>query len=338
MPATIRDVAHLAGVSSMTVSRVVNNSAAVRGDTRRRVEAAIAELGYVPNHLARGLTRQQSQSLALVVPDFADPFFSLILRGAEGVARRAGYRVVLGNTGGDLDREAAFIEDAIAHRVDGLLVAPVGDQSRANLRRLVAHGAPFVLIDREVPGVEVDLVQGDSVAGARQAVEHLLALGHRRIAHVTESPRVSTARDRRRGYEAALAAAGIALDPDLVVEAPAATVAGGRAAARRLLALPVRPDAIFAVNNLAAVGVVAAVREAGLRIPEDVALVCFDDIELASILCPFLSVMAQPAETFGTLAAQLLLDRIGGQTAERRRRVVLPADLIVRGSCGAPVG
>jgi LacI family transcriptional regulator len=334
-PPTIRDVARYSGVSPMTVSRVVNGSARVKTETRQRVEEAIAALGYVPNHLARGLTRQKTGALGLIVPDFADPFFTLILRGAEDVARRAGYRVILCNTDGDIEREDAYLEDMVAHRVEGLLIAPVSDRSRANLRRLGPHQVPFVLVDRSIPGIESDLVQGDSRNGARQVVEHLLALGHRRIAHITEPQEVSTARDRLQGYLDALAGAAIPLDPALVVEAAGANTKGGYTATRSLLALDPRPSAIFAVNNLAAVGAVTAIREAGLDIPGDIAIVCFDDIELAALLCPFLTVMAQPAETFGTIAAQLLLDRIAGRATERRRRVVLPADLIVRASCGA---
>jgi LacI family transcriptional regulator len=334
MTATIRDVAHVAGVSPMTVSRVISGSARVRPETRHRVERAIATLGYVPNHLARGLTQQKTGTVGLIVPDVADPFFTLILRGAADVARRADYRVILCNTDGDLEREDGYLEDMVAHRVEGVLIAPVCDRSRSNLRRLTAHSVPFVLIDRSIPGIECDLVQGDSVGGARQLVEHLLGLGHRRIAHVTETQEVSTARDRLRGYQEALERAGIPFVPALVIEG-SATVAGGYQAARKLLARSTRLDAIFAVNNLAAVGTVRALQEHGLDIPGDIAVACFDDIELAAMLQPFLTVMAQPAETFGTIAAQLLLDRIAGRGGARRRRVVLPADLTVRISCGA---
>lgn len=319
----------------MTVSRVINGNPRVKLETRQRVEDAVEALGYVPNHLARGLSRRKTGTLALVVPDFTDPFFSLILRGAEDVARRAGYGVILCNTASDVEREAVSLDEMVAHRVEGLLVAPVSDRSRTNLRRLEAHRLPFVLIDRVIPGVEVDLVQGDSVAGARQLVDHLVSLGHRRIGHVTESPAVSTARDRLRGYEEGLVAAGLAPEPELVVEGASSTVEGGFEATWRLLTHEPLPSAIFAVNNLTAVGAIQAIRARGLRVPEDVAVVCFDDIELAALLDPFLTVMAQPAETFGTLAAQLLIDRITGRATGRRRRVVLPADLIVRASCGA---
>jgi LacI family transcriptional regulator len=319
----------------MTVSRVINGSPRVRPETRQRVEEAVAALGYVPNNLARGLTQQKTGSLGLIVPDFGDPFFSLILRGAESVAGRAGYRVILCNTDGDIVREASYLEDMVAHRVEGLLIAPVSDRSRANLRRLGQYRVPFVLVDRAIPGIESDLVQGDSVGGARHLVEHLIAIGHRRIAHVTESQEVSTARDRLQGYREALAAAGIPFDPQLVVAGEAATIRGGYDAAHQLFVRGEPPRAIFAVNNLAAVGVIRAIRERDHEIPRDVAVACFDDIELAALLHPFLTVMAQPAETFGTLAAQLLLDRIAGRAGERRRRVVLPADLLVRESCGA---
>jgi LacI family transcriptional regulator len=332
---TIKDVARIAGVSPMTVSRVINRSDRVSPETRRRVELAIAQLGFVPSRLARGLSRQRTGALAVIVPDVANPFFTLIVRGVEDVARRSGYRVILCDTRADLAIERDVIEEMMAHRVEGIVIAPVSDRSRAHLRRLRDFGVPFVLIDRVVPGVDSDVVLGDSVGGARVLVEHLLALGHRRIGFIVESDDVSTARDRRRGYEEALAAAGIALDPALIVRTTV-DPAGGRDGMARLLALDARPTAVFTVNNLVALGAIEAVRAAGLEVPNDVALVCFDDIEFASRLYPFLTVMMQPAETFGTLGAQLLLERIGdGAESGRSRTVVLPGDFVVRRSCGA---
>src|SRR2546423_1872661 len=206
---TIRDVARQAGVSAMTVSRVINSSPSVRPDTRLRVETAIAELGYIPSRLARGLSAQRTGTLALIVPDVANPFFTLIVRGSEDVARRAGYRLLLCDTRADLELEREVIDEMIAHRVEGILIAPVSDRSREHLRRLAGFGVPFVLVDRTIPGVAADAVLGDSVDGARRLVAHLIALGHRRIGMVVEAGDVSTARDRRRGYEAALAEAGL---------------------------------------------------------------------------------------------------------------------------------
>ena len=331
---TIRDVARQAGVSPMTVSRVINGSARVSPEARGRVEQAISDLGYVPSRLARGLSAQRTGTLALIVPDVANPFFTLIVRGAEDVARRAGYRVILCDTRSDLVLEREVIEEMIAHRVEGILIAPVSDRSRDHLRRLAKFGVPFVLVDRTVPGVDADAVLADSAAGAQRLVEHLIALGHRRIGMVVESDEVSTARDRRRGYEAALAGAGIAVDPELVAESTV-DPRGGIEGMTRLLELDERPTAVFTVNSLVAVGAIEAVRTVGLEVPDDIALVCFDDIEYASRLYPFLTVMEQPAETFGTLGTQLLLEQIENRAPDRRRTVVLPGQFVVRRSCGA---
>ncbi len=331
---TIRDVARLSGVSPMTVSRVINDSERVSPETRKRVEDAISELGYVPSRLARGLSRQRTGTLAVIVPDVANPFFTAVVRAAEEVARRADYHVILCDTRADLSAERDVIEELIAHRVEGMVIAPVSDRSATHLRRLAEFGVPFVLIDRTIPGVDCDVVLGDSSGGARQLVDHLVSLGHRRIGFIVESDDVSTARDRRRGYEAALTAAGIAFDPALVAQA-APDPSGGSAGMTGLLELEDRPTAVFTVNNLVALGAIEAVRAAGLEVPDDVALVCFDDIEYASRLYPFLTAMEQPAQTFGTLGTQLLLERIEGRGPERRHEIVLPGEFIIRKSCGA---
>ena len=335
MRVTMREVAGKAGVSAMTVSRVINESRGVSEDARRRVEAAIAELGYVPNRLASGLIRRKTGAIGVIVPDVANPFFTLVVRGAEEVAWRAGYHVILCNTQADLERERGYLEDMLAFQVEGLLIAPVGERSKPNLRILKKNGVPFVLIDRSLSGYDGDLVQGDSVAGAQRLVEHLIALGHRRIGMVTEPGEVSTARDRGEGYRQALEHAGIEFRPELVAEASAIDPRAAHDATLALLDLAEPPTAIFSVNNIAVVGVAEAIRERGLDVPKDIAIVCFDDIEHASRFHPFLTVMAQPAETFGTIATQLLLDRLAGRGSERRRLVVLPADFIVRKSCGA---
>lgn len=332
---TIHDVATHAGVSAMTVSRVINERPRVSPDTRRRVEASITKLGYVPNRLARGLIQRKTHTFGVIVPDVANPFFTLVVRGVEEVAWRAGYHVILCDTQGDLERERGYLEDMVAFQVEGVLIAPVGDRSRPQIRRLARNNVPFVLVDRSIADFDCDLVQGDSVAGGRQLVEHLIELGHRRIGMVTETTGVSTARDRLQGYRDALEHAGLGFDPELVVESSAIDPDAAGEATLRLLAVPDPPTAIFAVNNIAVVGVVEAARQRNLEIPGDLALVCFDDIEHVSRLYPFLTVMAQPAETYGTIATQLLLDRLNGRVGQRRRIVVLPADFIVRKSSGA---
>jgi len=331
---TIKDVARLSGVSAMTVSRVINESQRVRPETRRRVEQAIAELGYVPSRLARGLSRRRTGTLAVIVPDVANPFFTMVVRAAEEVARRGGYRVILCDTRADLGVERDVVEELIAHRVEGIVIAPVSNRSATHLRRMDSFGVPCVLVDRTLPDVDTDAVVGDSVGGARRLVEHLISLGHRRVGLIVESDEVSTARDRRRGYEEALAAAGIPPDPALIVET-AVDPDGGAEGMGRLLERDPRPTAVFTVNNLVALGAIEAVRESGLEVPDDVALVCFDDIDYATRLYPFLTVMMQPAETFGTLGTQLLIERMDGRAALRSRVVVLPAEFIVRRSSGA---
>ncbi len=330
---TIKDVASLAGVSPMTVSRVINESDRVSPETQRRVEKAITQLGYIPSRLARGLSGRRTGTLALIVPDVANPFFTMIVRAAEEVARRSAYRVILCDTRADLAVERDVIEELIAHRVEGIAIAPVSDQSKPHLARLSRFGVPFVLIDRTVAGVDCDAVLGDSVGGARRLVEHLVGLGHRHIGMIVEKDEVSTARERRQGYESALKAAGLPLDPRLVAETTP-DPDGGFEGMGRLLAAEERPTAVFAVNNLVALGAIEAVRRAGLEVPDDVAMVCFDDIEFASRLYPFLTALEQPAEAFGTLGAQLLLDRIQGRGPTRDHVVVLPGQLTIRRSCG----
>jgi LacI family transcriptional regulator len=343
---TIQDVAARAGVSAMTVSRVLNQPARVAPATRQRVEQAIRELGFVPNALARQLLRGRTHTLALLVSDIGNPFFTQIARGVEDVAQRNGYTVIFGNSDESVEKERQYLHALLGRRIDGLLIAPAGNGSRTMLDLLVQRGTPFVLLDRAIDGVPADVVIGDNIGGARQLTEHLIGLGHRRIAMVNGDPEVPTARDRRRGYLETLRDHGIEPRPELIVDGAYRRDSGTRAA-RQLLALPREqlPTAIFAANNFLAVGVIEALRAAQVIIPRDIAVVCFDDIEMAAALDPFLTVMAQPARTFGTIAAQFLLERLdpspgiaGPRDAAAPRRVVLPPELIVRVSCGAQLG
>jgi LacI family transcriptional regulator len=333
---TMEDVAARAGVSAMTVSRVINNHHSVASATRTRVEQAIHELGYVPNTLARSLLQGRTRTIALIVGDISNPFFTQVARGVEDVAQRNGYAVMIGNSDESTAKERRYVEAMLGNRIDGLLIAPAGNDSAQTLKFLNRRGTTVVLIDRDYEGTHADIVMGDSVGGARMLTEHLVKLGHRRIAIITGPLDLSTARDRLRGYEEVLGEHGIALDPSLIVQSTYKRD-GGRDAARRLLALPpeARPSAVVAGNNFLGVGVIEALREAAVRVPDDMAVVCFDDIELASALTPFLTVVAQPARTFGTIAAQFLLDRLDGTDHPPRRKVVLPPELIVRVSCGS---
>jgi LacI family transcriptional regulator len=334
---TLRDVAKRAGVSAMTVSRVINGSAGVDSHTQRRVEDAILELEYVPNRVARGLVSQKTRTIGLIVPDVVNPFFAPVVRGAETTARKAGYRVLLCNSEANLRLEREYIADLVEHRVEGLLLAPASDRSRVALLPLLRGSFPIVLLDRTLPDTDCDMVISDSVAGARRLTEHLIRVGHRRIAHFTDSDDVSTGRDRLLGYRAALEAADIAYSEDLVFRTTVDRI-GGYRAAQQMLALDLLPTAIFTVNNMTAVGAMEGLRERGLNVPRDIGLVCYDDVEHLAVLSPFLTVMDQPAETFGTLGAQLLFERISGKSGVRSRRIVLQADLVVRDSCCVRTG
>jgi LacI family transcriptional regulator len=334
---TIQDVAAQAGVSAMTVSRVINHPARVAPATRQRVEQAIHELGFVPNALARSLLHGRTHTIALIVSDISNPFFTLIARGVEDVAQRNGYTVLFGNSDESPEKERQYLQAMLSRRIDGMLISATGSASRPMLELLQRHKSPFVLLDRAIDGISADTVTGDSAGGARVLTEHLIGLGHRRVALVNGPPWASTAQDRRRGYLDALLAHGIPPHPELIVEGNFKRD-GGYQAAQQLLALPPeqRPTAIFADNNFHSIGVLEALREAQLRVPQDIAMVCFDDIELASAIYPFLTVVAQPARTFGTIAMQFLLERLDGSATEPPRRVVLPPELLVRISCGAP--
>jgi LacI family transcriptional regulator len=340
MATTLHEVARRAGVSAMTVSRVVNGRGSVDSETRQRVEEAIQALDYVPNRIARGLISQKTQTIGIIVPDIVNPFFAPVVRGAESAARKAGYRVLLCNSEGDLRLEREYIEDLVAHRVEGLLLAPASDRSRSSILSLLRGGFPLVLIDRALPDADCDLIVSDNAQGARRLIEHLIAIGHREIAHVSDAEDTSTGRERLRGYREALEAAGIPFQPELVIRTTVDRI-GGYRAAQEILARDPLPTAIFAVNNMTAVGTMEALRERSLSVPKDMGLVCFDDVEHLAVLSPILTVIDQPAEIFGSLGVQLLLERMTGKANSRPRRIILQTDLIVRQSCcvgsGVPV-
>lgn len=333
---TIQDVATRAHVSAMTVSRVINHPERVAPATRRRVEHAIRELGFVPNALARGLLQGRTSTIALLVGDIANPFFTEIICGVEDVAQRNGYMVILANSDESPEKEQAYIHALMSRSIDGLLIASTGTSSRPMLDLLLRRQTPFVLIDRAIDGIPVDSVVGDSFGGAQILTRHLLHLGHRRIGFVGGPSTIPTASDRRLGYLQTLQTYGIVPEPAWLIEANFKRD-GGYLAAQHLLTLPVsqQPTAIVAANNFHAVGIIEALREAGRQVPEDMAVVCFDDVELASALNPFLTVVSQPARAFGTIGMQFLLERLNDKQITSPRKVMLAPELIVRRSCGA---
>ncbi|NTU84313.1 MAG: LacI family transcriptional regulator [Chloroflexales bacterium] len=336
---TINDVARLAGVSSMTVSRVINNSGYISRQTRERVERAIAELGYMPNALARQLRSKRTKTLALVLTDITNPFFTTIARGVEDVAGASGFSVMFCNTDESEADEAEYLQLLIQRQVDGVLLVPASSASDS-LRMLRAHKLPFVVIDRRMRASHVDEVRCDSEAGAYSAVRHLIDLGHRRIAMLTGRKAISTSADRIAGYRRALAEAGIEPDRRLTLYGSfnyrEFNQADGYSMAQQVLAVTPRPTAIFAANNFIAFGAMRALREAGLRVPEDLSVVAFDDLPGEWVIEPFLTVVAQPAYEIGRLAADLLLERLASPKPAEPRAVILPTELRVRRSSGPP--
>ncbi len=331
--ATITDVAKRAGVSPVTVSRVLNGVPTVNPATRDRVEQAIKALGYVPNVAARSLRSKRTRSLALVLPDITNTFWTTVARGVEDAAQSHGYAVFLCNTDENLAKQRRYLDLVVSQQVDGVILAPC-DADAGNLAVLRDREIATVVIDRRIEGWDVDTVCGDSLGGARTLVQHLISLGHRQIAMISGPASTSTAEDRLAGYHAALADAGIAADPRLVLRGEF-RVASGEQLTYRLLDAGAQPTAIFAANNAIALGVIDALEKRGLRIPQDVALVCFDDFPQAARLFPFLTVVVQPAYEMGVNAAQLLLRRLETAASPAPRHVVLPARLIIRYSCGS---
>jgi LacI family transcriptional regulator len=331
---TLSDVARRAGVSTMTVSRVVNGSSRVSPTTSARVKDAIAELGYLPNGPARQLRSRRTNMLALVVTDIRNPFFTTVASGVEDTARAKGYVVMFCSTYESEAVEAEYIRALIERRVDGVLLVPASGAS-GSVRQLMDRGIPTVLVDRAVPDVAVDEVRGASRTGAQAAVRHLIELGHRRIAMLTGPRDVSTASDRVAGYEDALRE----VCPDAEcgpIRYGQFSEDSGYAMTREVLDLTPRPTAIFAGNNFIAFGAMRAVREAGLRIPEDVSLLVFDDLPTGWTQSPYLTAIAQPAYEIGRQAATLLLSRLAGELPEEPCHIVLPTEMVIRRSTAPP--
>ena len=335
----ITEVAEHAGVSAMTVSRVLNNSGYVSAATRQRVELAIAELGYVPNALARQLRSKRTKMLALVVSDISNPFFTTIARGVEDAASARGFAVMFCNTDESDEEESRYLRLLVERQVDGVLLVPA-ENAAASLRLLQTHKIPVVVLDRRASR-RVDNVRCDSEAGAYALTNHLIELGHRRIAVLTGRRGISTSVDRVAGVRRALAEAGLALDESLVryggFNFGSLNLADGRHMADEVLAASDDPPtAIFAANNFIAFGAVRALRELGLKVPEDISVVAFDDLPVEWVSDPFLTVAAQPAYEIGRRAADMMIDRLVGERTTTGESVVLPFEVIVRRSTAAP--
>jgi LacI family transcriptional regulator len=326
---TIRDVAALARVSLKTVSRVVNGEGSVSAELTARVQRAIEQLDFRPNFTASSLRRTggRTKTIGLVLEDLANPFSAAIVRAVEDAARHRGVMVLAGSVDEDPVRERALVADFLAHSVDGLVIVPaVADQSYLAPER--RSGTPVVFVDRPPQNLNADVVVAANREGAAAGVEHLIRHGHQRIAFVGDLPAIHTAADRERGYRDALTRHGIAVDETLLCR-NVRGVEEAIEATHRLMAGPQPPTALFAAQNVLAVGAYAGLRRLGRR--ADTALVGFDDFPLADLLEPAVTVVAQNPGLIGTLAAEALFRRLDGDDGPAATQVV-PTELIVRGS------
>lgn len=327
---SIIDVARKAGVSSATVSRVMAGNASVSAQLRARVLNAVEELNYLPNRVAQSLRVQSSSIIGLIIPDIQNALFLSLVRAVEDLAYAHKLTVVLCNTDDNPEKQRSYLDILRSQQAAGLVVVPTHPQDAAMLSPIQSSGIPIVLVDREIAGLEADTVLVDNVRGAQMAVAHLIALGYQRIA-ILAGPQVLTpGRERLWGYYAAHREANLEPEPELV-RIGTFKRDSGYELTHELIASPNPPDAIFASNNLMALGCIRALHERGVRIPGEVALVSFDDMPWAEDLYPPLTVVAQPIYELGQQALDLLLYRMKHPRASFRK-VILQAQLIVRKS------
>lgn len=329
--ATIREVARLARVSIGTVSNVLTGSVPVSSNLRDRVLAIVQKLDYQPNHVARSLKIRHTKMIGMVVSDITYPSFSQMIRGADEAARNDNYLLVVLNSDRKIEREQQVLTALRTRRVDGILLAPTGSTD-AIIRAIKDSGVPIVCMGRDLAGVGLDCVLSGDFDGARKCVRHLLSLRHTRIAFLRATTDGPAQSERLRGYRQELVHGGLTFDPDLVLECPSTMEDGCRAAVLLLERKP-RPDAVVAGDGMLACGVLRAAAKAGLRCPDDLAVVSFDDPFSGQFLYPPVTAAAPPAYEMGTAAMELLLKRIQ-EPARRKHKLTLEMPFSIRDSCG----
>jgi LacI family transcriptional regulator len=333
---TIYDVANKAGVSPSTVSRVLNNHDNVKSETKKVVEQACKELNYVPNANASSLRKKNTRTLALIVPEIKNPFFISILEGFEERAGKSGYNTLVCNTNENSKKENDFINTIVAKRIDGVTISTV-NKSSSHIQTIINRNIPVVLLDRNIDDLNVDVVCGDSYQGAIDLVNHLIGLGHKKIAIITGPVHLSTSRERVEGYKKALTDANIDINNSFIkIDKKSEGYSLERAyeMAEELLELSELPSAIFVGNNFMAFGVYQALKKRNLQVPDDMAIVCFDDLSFMYEIEPFFTTMRQPAFTMGKMAAEILVNKIEGKYENNRQKIRLQPELVVRRSCG----
>jgi DNA-binding LacI/PurR family transcriptional regulator len=333
---TIREIAKQLGVSFSTVSAVINKRQYVSAAMRARVEKALEDANYRPNQFARGLRLRESRTIGLIVPDLANPFFSRLVRGAEDYLTRFGYRLIVADSREDWKREQDYLVSFAGKTTDGIILATCAttDQQVAMIPEILQE-VPWVFVDRCPLRTKGICLSVDNVRAAYDATQHLIELGHRRIAIVTGPLNLLNADERFKGYKRALRAHDIPMDRRLVRTGDNTEDSGYRRGLD-LLHKPDRPTAILVCNNLMTMGVVAAIRKLGIACPREVSLLGFDDFNWCSLLTPSLTMVRQPESDLGTAAAKAVLDRLHSAGQGVRDKVLLPTQLIVRESTAAP--
>ena len=332
---TIRDVAKLAGVATMTVSRVINNSGYVSSSTRQKVEAAVKELGYVPNMLGHSLRFNQTNTLALILTDITNPFWTTVARGVEDAAQEKGYSIILCNTDESTEKQDQYLTMLLKRRIDGILFVPTSTSDNP-VQLIQKQGITVVVLDREVPNDNVDIVRGDSFGGAYQLTRHLIELGHKHIAALSGPEDIFTSVERVAGFRHALKEAGLSQNMDNVFWGSFNDQHMGYEMAEAALKLSPQPTAFLAINNFIANGALHLFTDAKLQVPQDVSIVSFDDMPIIINPAPFLTVAVQPAYEMGFKATQLLLARLMNEGPDTCQKIILPTELFIRQSSAPP--
>jgi LacI family transcriptional regulator len=327
---TMRDVARRVGVSPTTVSHVMNETRFVSEETRTKVYQAIRELNYQPNAIARGLRCKKTQNIGMIIPDIAYPFLAEVARGVEDASFKLNYNIILCDSNSTLEREDICIDLLREKQVDGIVFVAAGKSSE-HVKTLIEQEMPVIVVDRELPGLEVDSVLADNLQGGYQATEYLIQSGHRCIGCITGPPDLSISSQRVDGYQQGLEQHDIPLCDELIVIADFSYQQGYRAMLE-LLTLDRRPTAVFTCNDMMALGAICAAKDNGLRVPGDIAIIGFDDIALASFTSPRLTTVAQPKHEMGAIAVELLVERIKEKNRSATK-IILPVHLVVRESC-----
>lgn len=335
MSITLDTIAKRLKVSTMTISRAINDHPDIKGETKEKVLALVKKLNYTPNFLAQSLKRKKTYTLGLLIPDILNPFYPALTKGIYNVAKEQGYHLIHGSSFGDPTEELNILKMFRASQVDGIIVmAAEAEEDKAcnqYLSELAKSGLPIVLCGRRGYNLPVDRISVNNIKGVSLAINHLIDLGHRSIGFINGPQKVFAAKERQKGYEKVLLEHHIPVNKE-IIKNTSFTQEGGYQATKNLLSNKSSITAIFAANDLMALGAIMAIEEKGLKIPDDIAIVGFDDISLASLIRPRLTTVAQPKEEGGRIIANLLLSRINRTAPKKPQNILLELRLVVRES------